>query len=173
MHRAAKPKTLSIITYRCRLLPTVILPKSLSCPARSDSAHFRVSCLKASSGRNTPSMVILSRPISFGIRTCRRRNCSRNSSGKGSSTLLSASACCCHSKERWYMRLAKWTTSSGKKNDASSNVYCKSLRAHGLVRRSRRWFEHSFGYGQGVGRSIPIRWSCHAHSPVEFLTDIT
>jgi len=37
-----------------------------------------------------------------------------------------------------------------------------SLRAPGLDRWRRRWFEYSFGYGQGVRWSIPIRWSCHA-----------
>jgi hypothetical protein len=44
------------------------------------------------------------------------------------------------------------------------------LRADGLIRWRRRWFEHSFGYGHGVGWSIPIRWSCHANSPVKLLT---
>src|ERR1700677_1360282 len=38
-----------------------------------------------------------------------------------------------------------------------------SLYANGLRRCWRRWFEHRFGYGQGVGRSVPIRWSCHAN----------
>lgn len=46
-----------------------------------------------------------------------------------------------------------------------------SLRADGLSRWWRRWFEHSFGYGQGVGRSIPVRWSRHANSSIELLTD--
>src|SRR5580693_9748775 len=36
-----------------------------------------------------------------------------------------------------------------------------SLRAHGLDRWRRRWFEGGFGYGHGVRWSIPIRWSCH------------
>jgi len=38
-----------------------------------------------------------------------------------------------------------------------------SLHADRLGRCRSRWFEHSFGYGQGVGRSKPIRWSCHAN----------
>ena len=46
-----------------------------------------------------------------------------------------------------------------------------SLRADGLSRWWRRWFEHSFGYGQGVGRSIPVRWSRHANSSIQLLTD--
>jgi hypothetical protein len=39
-----------------------------------------------------------------------------------------------------------------------------SLRADGLGCWWRRWFEHSFGYGQCVGRLIPVRWSRHANS---------
>ncbi len=38
-----------------------------------------------------------------------------------------------------------------------------SLHADRCGRCRRRWFERSFGCGQGVGRSIPNRWSCHAN----------
>jgi hypothetical protein len=44
-------------------------------------------------------------------------------------------------------------------------------RADGLCCGWRRWFEHSFGYGQGVGRSIPVRWSRHANCSIERLAD--